>query len=451
MSHVIIVCVATGLVVVLMFGSLLWTRPSLAIVLAVPLLLANDLISMLLGEGATAVAFGSIKDLGLLLLLAVALHRRRSSLYGSWVRPILVLLGIALLGVLSSPSLAQGFYGLRNGYMPLLWVLVCAALVGPTAIRRVFAMVVWSGQLAAAVAVWSNLRALSWLFQMGVLPPGPGEPYPASYFSSGSRVPRAFSPFVGPNELALGMIVVVGVVAADSRRGLASRTALLVLPVAAILLTRSRSGLLGLVLLFAFLVIRHVDRAGGHSRFALTLIFSALLGALIAIYVLRPDAPIQADLSIQGHTASLKETLDRIIDHPFGYGTGSVGPRAARFTDAPILTESYVLLVALEAGVVACLTYLLVLRHFVATLSSRVQDDRVAAGLAVLVGSLISQMVLPAMQSTAVASLVWITVGTSLAAVRHSQARGQVAAVSDGAEHPGRAGSRHQELRGWRQ
>lgn len=414
----IVLDVVALLVLGTIVASLVWSRPYFGVVIAIPLVVFNDLIVQILGAGATTLLFGALKDALLAFMVAIAvLKGRPGDRRLERVVLLVALLPLALIAM--TPSLAQGLYGVRNSYLPMLWVFAVPRLLHAGGVRRVLTSIVWTGQAAAAVAIFTHAKGLAWLYELGVLPAAAGEPFPFQYFTSNSVVPRAFSPLISPNELSLVLVTVIAVAwLRKQETAVMFRVLPVVLPATALLLTRSRSGMLGLVVLAGFLVIRRIPVNQGLIRRGVVFLGAGLALTALALYLSRPEAGLLADPSFQGHAASIPETLGRAISHPLGYGPGTVGPRAIRYTDNPILTESFVLLVLLEAGVVVLAAYLLMLKRIVGHLGVMSRSRLSALGVAVLAGSSVNQLVLPSMQSTSAATVVWIAVGASLAATR---------------------------------
>lgn len=406
------------------------TLLTLAIVLLVILVTIGGLVSQLLGEGTRrSEAFGSLKDIVLAVMIAVAMVRQlQQLLLGS--RPLFIAvlgtIGLACLASIRSPSVGAALYGLRNDYEPLVLLIVVPAILqgSPKARSTVRTAVIALGEMAAAIAIGTRFLGLKWLYTVHLLPHPFNASYPGSYFTNGSYLsPRAFSPYPAPNELALASVFVLAVVWTASTKPLRTRTMLSILPTVAIVLSQSRSGLVALAIVVALVAMRQ-GRGLNRHRLAVSLGVLSCLAALVAAAIaLRAvtHASGMLDLSAYGHIGSLKEAAIQVLQNPFGFGTGTAGPRAARFSASPHLVESFFGVIALEAGIATLLAYVLVLAMLLALLLpgaltfGSVADDRFLAA-AVLIASLANQFVLPSLQDASISWLLWILVGVGLAA-----------------------------------
>lgn len=384
-----------------------------AIYALVVLLPFNALVSQL-APGAVGTAYGAIKDAVVALLLLNALLSRRLSRVPSVVLALVTaLVTVPLISGLLSPSLEQALYGWRNDYEPLLLLIVVPALVQATQIPRLLLAIGIMAQVTASIAIVTWTRGIDWLLEIGRLPVGPGESFPTSLFSSGSLDPRAFSPYVAPNELAAAMLISLAVVwcAPDLRP--IHRVLLTILPVSAILVSESRSGLFGMVVLGAILVSRALRKTSVMlSAGFLTMAAVSILSAA-TIYI--GDALTnETDSSFGGHADSLQEGFRQIALHPLGMGLGMVGPRAAQF-DSSYHVESFWLLLALESGPLVLALFIALLATFV------VRGFRSATpvgflAVAAISATLVSQLVLPTLQEGPVSFLLWLVVGLSVIA-----------------------------------
>jgi hypothetical protein len=152
------------------------------------------------------------------------------------------------------------------------------------------------------------------------------------------------------------------------------------------------------------------------------------VGALVGALALLISS---GDPSIGGHQASLSQSLNLLLAHPFGLGTGVVGPRATRFANSGVLTESFFLVIALEAGVLALVCYIGVMiaagvTLMRARLASGTNNDLIVLGVAAMAASVPSQLVLPTLQDGAVSWLLWLIVAVSISqCLRVARARRQ--------------------------
>lgn len=388
--------------------------PTLGILALVVMLPFNGLISQLLGPGLAATGFGALKDVILVLLIVAALR------HGRWKRirvDIAVLVGIiltlSLISGLWAEGLQQGAYGWRNDFEPLLLLLCVPVLLDETSIRRITTTMVVVVQVSAAVSVATWSLGLPWLRMIGRLPVPPGEDFPSSLFTAGNNWPRAFSPYVAPNEMAVAVVLIVAVIWSRRDWGIRTRILLSVLPAAAIILSSSRSGQIGLALLAIALITRWLYNR--RPAFAIGFLGASALGGLtvVALYIARQLAT-RIDPSLLGHASSIQDAIPTMLGHPLGVGLGSVGPRAYRYLETPYHVESFWLLIALESGILAMLAFVALLVR-ICIIGIRANTSMAFLAPAAVFGSLVSQLVLPTLQEGAVSFTLWIVVSLGLA------------------------------------
>ncbi|MCX6469614.1 MAG: O-antigen ligase family protein [Corynebacteriales bacterium] len=417
----------------LVFGIAMFAFPVTNLFVMVGLIPFNGIVSQLLGGGSTALAFGALKDLLLAVLFLRVLMTGRTR---SVPLPIKVLVAAVLLvsatAAIDSTGSLQAVYGWRNDYYPLL-LLVCVPplLVDDVVRKRLLVWIAALAQVAAVIAVYTWSRGIAWLYDIGILPVGPEDRFPFERFNAGSITPRAFSPYQAANEGAVATNVIIAAIWCNSTWSVRTRALLTVLPVTMIGLTQSRSGLVGLFLLAAVISARYFHRRIARGLWfevgIVTLLF-ATFGGLY--YIARQRATIAgaADPSFVGHADSLAASLPKLLANPIGGGLGEVGPRAVRFTQSPVLVESYWLVIGLESGLIVLAMYLAILVFL--TLTGLKAGTLVAfTAPAALAGSLVSQMVLPTMQEGAVCYTLWIVVSCGIAAAMRPPPRPTLAAM----------------------
>jgi hypothetical protein len=323
---------------------------------------------------------------------------------------------LAMASALFTPDLIQASYGWRNDYEPLLLLIAIPAIVDYRLVRSILGTVIVLGQVSAAVAILTWTRGLQWLFDIGRLPVANQDDFPTSLFSSGNLWPRAFSPYVAPNEMAVVMAILIAVVWLFPRLNIPARVALSALPIAAIVLSGSRSALLGAIVLGCVLAARAI-----HSRSnLLSVSFMVLAGMGVAagafLYITNRLGD-GGDPSLGGHSASLEEGLQILAQNPLGVGLGLVGPRARDYANS-YHVESFWLLIGLEAGILVLILFL-ILMGVLAKRSIAAKTDLGFLAAAALAASIVSQIVLPTLQEGPVSFLLWIVVGLSIVALQH--------------------------------
>ncbi|NRD27277.1 O-antigen ligase [Frigoribacterium sp. VKM Ac-2836] len=409
--------IATGLAIILCLAIALMKYPWMGIAFLAVYLPFNGVVSSLLvklGQAQFATVFGAAKDGVLILLFVLVVFSPRIAR----VRPelfiiVLTIVGLGAVSGIGSSNVEQAAYGWRNDFLPLLLIIIVPAVLDRVNASRISTVVVVAGQGAGIVAIATWSRGIEWLYVLGRLPVPEGERFPSSLFSANSIEPRAFSPFSAPNEMAVGFLIIMSFIWMMGDRKFGTRIALSVLPVVAIVLSESRSGLLGLACLAVVVVCLKLR----DIRPGVALAFASISGVAIGLTALAyVNVRIETgnDPSIGGHAASLRESLQLLVQHPLGIGLGQVGPRALRYDDNPVLVESFLLLLALESGPLVLVLYLALAGRIV---SLAVKEPRAGAahlGLVAIAASLVSQIVLPTMQDGAVSYLLWIAVGIGL-------------------------------------
>ena len=401
--------------------------PGLAIAALLVLLPFNALATQVLqshgyGDGPLPIAVGAIKDGTLTMLVMVSVARVLTGRQPRAELPLrlLYLVGgtllIAAVSGLETDDLAAAAYGLRNDFIPLLWLLVVPLSVGSMGAGRLQALIVGVAQVVSATAVATHSIGLQWLKFLGILTNG--GVVSSSYFVSGSLEPRAFSPFVGPNELGLACSITLAILIARNDWKLHWRLICAVLPLAALALSQSRSAAAGLALAAILVIGRSIlgRRAIPTGRVFATTVAGLAVAGLSVVLI---DPSSLSDLSAAGHQSSLVNTASAMLAHPIGFGVGTVGPRAGRFIDVSLLSESFFGVVGLEAGLMALMLYIATIAGVLSLLLPRIlgggRSSAVAtASAAVLAATLIPQLFLPILQDSSLSSFLWIAVATGL-------------------------------------
>ncbi|MBF4463524.1 MULTISPECIES: hypothetical protein [unclassified Rathayibacter] len=399
---------AIGLALVL----ILVRRPVLGLHLLVLLVPFNGLITQITAGGAIATIYGASKDFLLLGLLLVALVSGRLRRVPRWLVGLVVLMvTVPLIAGVFTPSVAQASYGWRNDYEPLLLLIVVPALLDRRSVGRLLAVFVGAMEVAAATALVTWSIGLQWLLDIQILPVARQEDFPTSLFSSGSLRPRAFSPFVGPNEMAVVMAATLAVIWLLPRLRASHRLLLSALPVAAIMLSESRSGILGMAVVLSVLAAHGIHRRSPLLTGGFIIAAVATVAGGAFLYITNKLGE-DGDPSVGGHSLSLEAGIQTMFEHPFGLGLGVVGPRAEQYADS-YRVESFLLLLALESGIAVLLIFLFLLVR-ICRISVKAHGGLGFLPVAVLSATAVSQIVLPTFQEGAVSFLIWLLVGAGL-------------------------------------
>lgn len=396
-------------------------RPWWGILALVALLPFNSVTTDLLvtaGREDAALFVGAAKDVVLAALIVAAFTTGRFRMVR---RDLLVIVcGLLLLGAAAAvwtPGLEQAAYGWRNDFEPLLLLLCVPLFVTDQISRRITLAFALGAQATSLVAIVAWTLGTDWLYATGRLPVPEGHNYPGALFAHNSDLPRAYSPFSGPNELSVAVAITIAVIICLPHWKWWVRALLCVGPVVTVFLAQSRSGQLGVLAVVTVGVAWTIWRVS--RAWAITFAgFATIAGAIGAIFYSSIQQGENADPSFGGHANSLSESITMVVARPFGYGLGQVGPRAARYTSDPIKVESFWLLLALEAGILALVLFVVLLGRLV-HISLRARTLGAFSITAVIAASLVSQLVLPTLQDTSVAYLLWISVGIGLHAAGH--------------------------------
>ncbi|MDO9395925.1 MAG: O-antigen ligase family protein [Herbiconiux sp.] len=406
-------------IVVLIATFLLLRFPVAAVYVLVVLLPFNGLITQVTNGSAVFGLYGAAKDFILFGMLIIAMISGRvRRVPTTIVALVLATVILATASALFTPDLVQASYGWRNDYEPLLLLIAIPALVEFKSVRSILATVIVVGQISAAIAVLTWTRGLQWLYDIGRLPVASPDDFPTALFSSGNQWPRAFSPYVAPNEMAVVMSVLLAIVWLLPKVRVPARLALSALPITAIVLSGSRSALLGAIVVGCVLAARAI-----HWRSTLLSVsflimagFGVIFGAALYITNQLGDG---GDPSVGGHSASLEEGLRIMAQNPLGVGLGRVGPRA-RALESSYHVESFWLLIGIESGILV-LALFVILMGYLARRAVLAKTNLGFLGAAALAASLVSQLVLPTLQEGAVSFLLWTVVGLSIVALRHEK------------------------------
>ncbi|MCU1481326.1 MAG: hypothetical protein JWQ19_2112 [Subtercola sp.] len=405
-----------GLVVVI-------RRPWLGIAALVVYLPFNSVVATFLGAGTPSLVFGAVKDIIVIVLFIIVITSKKmlSRVSGSTVLIVVLIMLLALASSFQTPNNQQALYGFRNDYLHLLLLIIVPAVLTVQTAERVARVVAVVAQLATAFTLYSYSQGLQWLFTLGIFPVPSGTAYPSSLFVQGSIVPRAFSPFPGPNELALANLLFIVIIICRSNWKLVLRLALCVLPVVAIFLSQSRSGEIGLAVIVVVLLLRGMARAGAGTVLLGVVVVASLAGVGVVAFTTSFLTGDTVNLSAQGHALSLTESIPKLFENLFGFGVGQVGPRAYLYTTSPILVESYWLVLGLESGIVVLLLYFVLLAKLIVR-PLRAKTLMAFTAVLAIAGSLVSQAVLPTLQDASTIYMLWIAVGIGIVAAEQALA-----------------------------
>lgn len=311
-----------------------------------------------------------------------------------------------LVGSVHAP-LRAAVYGLRNDVEAVVVLALVLATPATQLYKRAMLREFTIGIQLASVIALVTWRLPGWLVTLH-LENSSGH-FPTAYFVSGSNAIRAFSPALGPNELALLLASALAAIWTIYR--LRGAVTMSVLPIAALVATHSRSGALATI---GAAIIIGLSSSADRVRRVFLVVAAIAGGTFVAVLV--PALLRSKNASTVDHIKSLRDSTRQLLTHPLGYGTGTVGPRAARFLGGktpPRSPESEFFLYGLSAGPVSLVGYMTFLASMVVAIYRRARTDAVArAGLAQLAALIIVEAVLPITSSLELAATVAVLIGT---------------------------------------
>jgi hypothetical protein len=260
-----------------------------------------------------------------------------------------VVLALALFSVLASQIFHPGLEGLRVDWEWVLPYFLGRVMVVGTSAQAFWAKcAVWTCAVAAILGAW----------EVFVLGPEPrtllvnatlGERHlDSTFFATGYTGLRAASTTVAPLTLAGFCMIALFLWWAYMKNPL---PALLV--GAGLILTVTRSATVMVVVGVSIIALRRKERAR-----IIGLIVVFCIAIAIAIPTLDLDRFVKAtfssgaDVSLEGHQASLSQGVTLMLENPLGTGAGTVGPRTILKSTSAHNIESSYLTIAIEYGIV---------------------------------------------------------------------------------------------------
>jgi O-antigen ligase len=385
-------------------------------------------------------AWKAAKDVVLYLLAAVALYilvRRGTLKTKSYQRlavvsVLYVLLHLLLLLVYGRHTLGASVLGIVfNARVPAaLCIGMALAVTQPraAAFRQILKVMLVASLLVAAFGAAQYVLPKNMLAHVGYTPARGVKAM--FYIDDKPDLPRVMSTMRDPNTLGafllLPMLLLLQVVRKARPRLRKYAYSGFALMLVCLLLTYSRSALLGLLLaLGVYGVLVHQKTLGkALRRYWLVAIVLCLLpiGGYMATKntyfvkntVLHEDQSTKQEGSNGLHRDFAVNAIRKIVKQPWGYGPGTAGLVSIRSTQVT-LTENYYLQIGIEVGVLGLFLFLL-LNYLVAKqllVVSR-SDGYAAAVLAVLVGLAFINTLLHMWSGEAVVLYWWLLAGMIL-------------------------------------
>ena len=316
------------------------------------------------------------------------------------------------------------------------------ASLGPRFAGRAANTVLVVGAIVGAVGIFEAIFSSTWnhfvvhtikypAYQMFVLHSRPMNPYDIRFygFVGGLRIVRIGSVFLSYLFCSWYLVIpwAVGLERAVRRRASPFVVLTTVLVGGALLLTQTRSALLG-ALVVAFLALQPAAGRGRHWRTQAAIVLVALavlaIPAAIATGVSKrvESAGNQHDVSTAGHIAGFSDGVDTMRSHPLGLGLGTGVGTGQRFrVRHDVVAENNYLEVGDELGipamlVFAALTIALLLR--LRRASREYSDPLITAAWTAGAGLAVAAWFLQTWSSFAVAWTYWGIAGAMLAVAR---------------------------------
>jgi hypothetical protein len=393
------------LVIAALYAAWRWPGRLIAIILLLAPFLPLPILALKAAKIEWAVVFSSLKELGMLIAVAVMAWRVRLRL-GFLDFVILTLIGWALLVSVMFPN-PSTLIGLKDDF---------AFVISFYAGRLILLNKKWikSGLWVAAVVATLGLIEFFWVGPVPrMLLTGLSDPAELanSYTATGFAGFRAASTLGGPLEFGafctITLLCFVTFYRELPRKYFIPATLLMGGLVASI----TRMAWLAFTVCLLVIAIRT-----GQKR---RLLIMAGIGATAALLLIVPYLGLEdfiaatqqrADPSAEGHTADLVERYSFVLSHPLGMGAGMVGPRALEREPKAQHVESAYLQIGMGYGWAGILLFSTFMVNVLVTLWKDKSDFGVAAFLVALAMS-IMYFFSPIHESFEVNSWAWVLIG----------------------------------------
>lgn len=175
---------------------------------------------------------------------------------------------------------------------------------------------------------------------------------------------RMAGTFAGPNQLGAYVVVLLPLFLLWYRqrknwfsdRIFSSRitvTTLIILALAALFLTFSRSAYVGIIVAMLLLISNHYHLRPMLKKYWPLLLIPLVLGA--AIIFIKKDIFLRPGSS-SGHLQAFTLGLEQMLTHPLGLGLGTAGP-ASFHSATPLIPENWYLQIGIELGFVGLILF----------------------------------------------------------------------------------------------
>lgn len=256
----------------------------------------------------------------------------------------------------------SSLYGLRNLTEPLLFLLVARNVKVKD--ELLYSLIKSIAIIAVLVSLFGIFQCLylgdQFLLNLGYSVGKYGKLHHSFYFAGGI-LQRNIATFSSPNDLAFFLVIVI--VMLDYYKLLFGKWVLRIFNLilySSLLLTFSRSALLGLVIYFFFNNPKKGLKILALIFLAFSLVNFLFSDALISINKFISLTLSGEDSSIKGHIDSLLFSIDLVKENfIFGLEMGRVGPKASMYFNSLIDVESSFLCLLLDVGFIGFVLYMI--------------------------------------------------------------------------------------------
>lgn len=351
------------------------------------------------------------KEVLLLILLGWSLWSARNNDWKSWLKqPSTIILGLYIIsllvfGTLHTPDWKTWLLALRTDllFVPALILgVACQFIFGSEEKKQLLKWTCYSLLIATSVGI------LTWFLAPDIGLHFGYSPYESSYvenkplpiyhclFIQDHCIPRLQATFSGPNQAGALMALLLGVI------GIVFQFSwLLLVPLFALIITFSRSALVGVVIASFFWIPKKWLWKSGLAAMV-------VLGAVL---FWKPDL-VTHGLSSLEHWDKTNAGIEHIIQEPFGSGLGTAGPVSRRVfgEEKALISENWYLQIGEEAGIISLLLLLLYTGWIIKDLLQCPDQNTKLIGSMLLALS-IQAIFLHLWEDSVVTMLVWFWIG----------------------------------------
>lgn len=354
------------------------------------------------------------KEALLLVLLIWSLWQARKSNWQVWLKqPSTIILGLYIMslvifGTLHTPDWKTWLLALRTDllFVPtLIFGIACQFIFDTEQKKQLLKWTCYSLLIATSIGI------VAWMFAPDIGLHFGYSPYESSYvenkplpiyhclFIQDHCIPRLQATFSGPNQAGALMALLLGLMAIVFQFSW-----WLLIPLFALIITFSRSALIGVIIASIYWIPRKWLWKSG--------LIAVIL--LVAILFWKPDL-ITHGLSSVEHWDKTNAGIEHIIQEPLGSGLGTAGPVSRRVfgEEKALISENWYLQIGEEAGIFSLLLLLLYTGWLIKDYLH--QPDRQTALIGgVLLALSIQALFLHLWEDSMVTILVWFWVGQSI-------------------------------------